>query len=153
MSYSTLAHAMISYVECHLDNFSLSEMSKCFGFSEIYLRELFLKNFHTPIMQYYRKRRTIVSAFELLHSGKTIMDIALENGFSNHESYTRAFRRILGMSHSVTTVRSCTVSVKSNSVPTIAIPCFRSASKQCPNIWEMTSPMLSLWRQRARLSA
>ncbi len=100
MSYSTLAHAMISYVECHLDNFSLSEMSKCFGFSEIYLRELFLKSVHMPIIQYYRKRRTIVSAFELLHSGKTIMDIALENGFSNHESYTRAFRRILGMSPS-----------------------------------------------------
>lgn len=32
MSYSTLAHAMISYVECHLDNFSLSEMSSLIGY-------------------------------------------------------------------------------------------------------------------------
>lgn len=97
MSYSTLAHAMISYVECHLEHFSLTEMSKGFGFSEIYLRELFLKNINMPIMQYYRRRQMIASAFELLYSDKTIMDIALESGFSNHESYTRAFRRIFDM--------------------------------------------------------
>lgn len=95
-----MAHALISYVEGHLEHFSLTEMSKCFGFSEIYLRELFLKNVNMPIMQYYRKRRLIVSAFELLHSGKTIVDIALESGFSSHESYTRAFRKLFGMSPS-----------------------------------------------------
>lgn len=100
MSYSTLAHAMISYVECHLEHFSLTEMSKCFGFSEIYLRELFLKNINMPIMQYYRRRLMINSAFELLYSDKTIMDIALESGFSNHESYTRAFRKVFDMSPS-----------------------------------------------------
>ena len=43
MSYSTTAHALISYVECHLNNFDLKEMSNSFGFSEIYLRELFLR--------------------------------------------------------------------------------------------------------------
>lgn len=100
MSYSTMAHALISYVEGHLEHFSLTEMSKCFGFSEIYLRELFLKNVNMPIMQYYRRRRLIVSAFELLHSGKTIVDIALESGFSSHESYTRAFRKLFGISPS-----------------------------------------------------
>lgn len=100
MSYSTMAHALISYMEGHLEHFSLTEMSKCFGFSEIYLRELFLKNVNMPIMQYYRRRRLIVSAFELLHSGKTIVDIALGSGFSSHESYTRAFQKFFGMSPS-----------------------------------------------------
>lgn len=95
-----MAHALISYMEGHLEHFSLTEMSKCFGFSEIYLRELFLKNVNMPIMQYYRRRRLIVSAFELLHSGKTIMDIALGSGFSSHESYTRAFQKFFGMSPS-----------------------------------------------------
>lgn len=95
-----MAHALISYVEGHLEHFRLTEMSKCFGFSEIYLRELFLKNVNMPIMEYYRRRRLIVSAFELLHSGKTIVDIALESGFSSHESYTRAFRKFFGMSPS-----------------------------------------------------
>lgn len=100
MSYSTMARAMISYVESHLENFDIREMSESFGFSEIYLRELFLKNVNMPIIQYYKRRRIILSAFEILHSDKKIIDIAFESGFSNHESYTRAFRRIFGMSPS-----------------------------------------------------
>jgi len=84
MSYSTMAHALISYMESHLENFDIKEMSRSFGFSEIYLRELFLKNVNMPIMQYYRRRRIIVSAYEILHSDKRIVDIALEYGYSNH---------------------------------------------------------------------
>ena len=100
MSYSTLAHALINYMECHLNQFSISEMSKCFGFSQSYLRELFLKYVDMPIMQYYRKRRIISSAFEILHSDKKIVDIAFESGFSCHESYTRTFRKLMGMTPS-----------------------------------------------------
>lgn len=98
MSYSSLAQAMINYVECHLESFDMTQMSETFGFSESYLRELFSKHVNMPIMQYYRKRRITVSAFEILHSGKKIVDIAFETGFSNHESYTRAFRKVFGMS-------------------------------------------------------
>ncbi len=100
MSYSTMAHALISYVECHLESFDLKKMSDSFGFSEIYLRELFLKNVNMPIKQYCRRRRLIISAFKILHSDKKIIDIALECGFSNHESYTRAFQKVFGMSPS-----------------------------------------------------
>ena len=42
----------------------------------------------------------IASAFELLHSDKTILMIALKHGFSNPESYTRAFKKIFGMTPS-----------------------------------------------------
>ncbi len=97
MSYSTIAHALISYVDNHLEDFNIKEMSKSFGFSEIYLRELFLKNVNISIMQYYKKRRLIISSFKLLHSNKKIVDIALESGFSNHESYTRAFQKLFGI--------------------------------------------------------
>ena len=100
MSYSTMARALISYIESHLESFDIREMSESFGFSEIYLRELFLKNVNIPIMQYYKRRRMIVSAFKILHTNKKIVDIALESGFSNHESYTRAFQKIFGMSPS-----------------------------------------------------
>lgn len=97
MSYSTMTHALVSYVEGHLENFDIREMSESFGFSEVYLRELFLKNVHMPIMRYRKRRRMIASAFELLHSDKKIIDIAFESGFSNPESYTKAFQRIFGM--------------------------------------------------------
>lgn len=97
MSYSAMAHALTGYVEEHLECFDIRSMSECFGFSQAYLRELFLKNMDMPIMQYYRRRKLIMSAFELLHSDKKIIDIALESGFSSHEAYTRAFRKSFGM--------------------------------------------------------
>lgn len=100
MSYSTITHALVNYVESHLGNMNLKEMADRFGFSEIYLRELFNKNVNMPIMQYCKRRRMIASAFELLHSDKKIITIAMENGFSNPESYTRAFRKVFGMTPS-----------------------------------------------------
>lgn len=97
MSYSAMAHALTGYVEGHLERFDIRSMSECFGFSQAYLRELFLKNMDMPILQYYRRRRLITSASKLLHSDRRIIDIALESGFSSHEAYTRAFRKHFGM--------------------------------------------------------
>ena len=34
MSYSTMAHALVGYVESHLENFNIRKMSESFGFSE-----------------------------------------------------------------------------------------------------------------------
>ena len=41
-----------------------------------------------------------MSAFELLHTEKSILELALSYGFSNHESYTRAFTKTLGLTPS-----------------------------------------------------
>jgi len=100
MGYSVIAHALVSYVESHLDSFDMKAMSAHFGFSEMYLRELFMKNLKVPVKQYYRRRKIMASAFEILHSDKKIIEIALESGFSNHESYTRAFRKVFHMTPS-----------------------------------------------------
>lgn len=100
MSFSTITYALVNYVECHLENMNLKKMAESFGFSEIYLRELFYRNVNIPIMQYCKRRRMIASAFELLHSDKKILTIALESGFSSPESYTRAFKKNFGMTPS-----------------------------------------------------
>ena len=59
MSFSTITYALVNYVECHLENMNLKKMAESFGFSEIYLRELFYRNVNIPIMQYYKRRRMI----------------------------------------------------------------------------------------------
>lgn len=41
-----------------------------------------------------------MSAFDLLHTDKSVMELALNYGFSNHESYTRAFTKVVGMTPS-----------------------------------------------------
>ncbi|MDE7223801.1 MAG: helix-turn-helix domain-containing protein, partial [Acetatifactor sp.] len=49
---------------------------------------------------FYKRRRIILSAAQLLHTDKRVLDIALEWGFGSHEAYTRAFVRTMGMSPS-----------------------------------------------------
>ena len=123
MSYSTMAHALVSYVESHLDSFDINKMSASFGFSEMYLRELFLKNVDMSIMQYYRRRRMMISAYEILHSDKKIIDIALESGFSNHESFTRAFRKIFNMSPSQFRISRPTIGRKQLDIGVFGLEC------------------------------
>lgn len=102
MSYSTITRAMANYVESHAADarLDLKEMGRKFGFSENYIRELFSAQVGISIMQYYKRRRIILSAAQLLHTDKKILDIALERGFGSHEAYTRAFVKVMGMSPS-----------------------------------------------------
>ncbi|MCM1117979.1 MAG: AraC family transcriptional regulator [bacterium] len=102
MSYSTITRAMVSYVESHVTDSRLDvrRMGQKFGFSENYIRELFAGQVGMSIMRYHRRRRIILSAAQLLHTDRNILDIALEWGFGSHEAYTRAFCRVIGMSPS-----------------------------------------------------
>ena len=102
MSYSTITRAMVSYVEGHAADaqLDLKQMGQKFGFTENYIRELFVGQVGVPIMQYYKRRRIILSAAQLLHTDKRILDIALEWGFGSHEAYTRAFSKVMGLSPS-----------------------------------------------------
>lgn len=102
MSFSLHTRAMIRYIEAHLrdDKINYKEMEQRVGFSEAYIRELFRQNMGCSLSRYIRKRKIETSAFDLLHSDATILDIALRYGFANHESYTRAFQKQTGMTPS-----------------------------------------------------
>ena len=98
MSYPLHTHAMIGFIEAHLKDGKMNyeELERRMGFSYAHLREFFKKDTGISLGQYIRKRKLNASAFELLHTSKTVMELALEYGFSNHESYTRAFTKLLG---------------------------------------------------------
>lgn len=102
MSYSTITRALVSYVESHAADtrLNLEQMGQRFGYTENYIRELFASQVGVSIMQFYKRRRIILSASQLLHTDKRILDIALERGFGSHEAYTRAFIKVMGMSPS-----------------------------------------------------
>ncbi len=103
MSYSTITRALVSYVESHAADtrLDLEQMGRRFGYTENYIRELFASQVGVSIMQFYKRRRIILSAAQLLRTDKKILDIALEWGFGSHEAYTRAFIKVMGMSPSV----------------------------------------------------
>ncbi len=102
MGYLPHIRALITYIEVHLsdEKINVQQMEQSIGFSETYIRELFRKNTGCSLSRYIRKRKIEVSAFDLLHSDATILDIALRYGFASHEGYTRAFQKITGITPS-----------------------------------------------------
>jgi len=49
-------------------------------------------------MDYVRKRRLAEAAYQIAHTDKKLLEIALDNGFQSHENFTRAFKRMFAMS-------------------------------------------------------
>lgn len=98
MSYPLHTYAIINYIEAHLGKGKLnySELEHKTGFSYAHLRDFFKRHTGIALGQYIRQRQLCASAFELLHTDKSIMELALAYGFSNHESFTRAFTRQMG---------------------------------------------------------
>ncbi len=98
MSYPTCTKAIVCYIEAHIrgEKLDYEELERRIGFSMAHIRDLFRKSTGIPLVQYVRERRVKHSAFELLHSEQNILEIAYKYGFSNPETYTRAFSKIVG---------------------------------------------------------
>jgi len=89
----------IDYAEAHIaEELSLSRLARIAGLSDFHFHRVFLALAGDTIMEYVRKRRLARSAYELAHSDRRVLDIALDNGFNNHETFTRAFKRMFEMS-------------------------------------------------------
>lgn len=99
MSYPSYTRAVICYIETHITDEKLDheKLSRQIGFSWEYIRERFRNDTGCSIARYVLMRKVKRSALDLIHTDKTILDIALGYGFANHETYTRAFRRVTGM--------------------------------------------------------
>ena len=67
------------------------------GYSKFYLTRQFKKETGLTIIEYIRKRRLAVSAFLLLHTHYTILDISFECQFQSQEAFTRAFKELYRM--------------------------------------------------------
>lgn len=102
MSYPSSVRAIICYIEAHIkdEKFNYNELERRIGFSNAYIRELFGNNTGCSLAKYVRMRKIKCSAYELLYTEMSILDIAYLYGFSNPETYTRAFNKIVGMTPS-----------------------------------------------------
>lgn len=102
MSYPTTVIAMICYIEAHIkdEKFDYGQLEQRIGFSQAHLRDIFCKSTGCTLAKYVRMRKVKRSAIELIHTDKTILEIAFNYGFSNPETYTRAFRSVVGITPS-----------------------------------------------------
>ena len=102
MSYPLHTYAIIGYIEAHVGEGKLdyAELEQRVGFSYAHIRDFFKRHTGIPLGQYIRQRQLYASAFDLLHTDSSVINLALKYGFSNHESYTRAFTKTLGLTPS-----------------------------------------------------
>ncbi len=98
MDYYITIWTVIVFVENRLQTgFEYAELEKATGFSLSYLRAVFAKLTGQSLSRYVLNRKIANAAFEIAHSGQSILSIAAKYGFSNPDSFTRAFRRVTGL--------------------------------------------------------
>jgi AraC family transcriptional regulator len=98
MSYINLIQRSIHFIEENLFNpLSLKAAARHVHVSPWHFHRLFRIVAGEPVAIYIRKRRFSIAAMELLESNKRIIEIGVGLGFSSHESFTRSFKQVTGI--------------------------------------------------------
>lgn len=99
MGYEIAIQNSINYIENNLcGELKLNNIAKQSYFSEFYFHKLFHRSTGASVMEYVRKRRLEEAAQDLVNNSEKITDIAFKYQFSSEESFSRAFRKIYGVS-------------------------------------------------------
>jgi len=88
----------VDYIEKHLsEEIKIENLAKLASLSQFYYQRLFSRLVKRPVNEYIKLRRLAKASEALLDKNKRILDIALDYGFSSHETLTRAFKDAFGM--------------------------------------------------------
>lgn len=99
MRYIERIQQTIDFMEENLfAEHSLQELAAIACFSEYHFHRMFHAYVGVTAVEYVRKRRLSEAAKQLLERTGNIIDIALECGYNNHETFTRAFKKYFHVS-------------------------------------------------------
>ena len=87
------------YIQNHLDEpLPLDDLAKIACFSPYHFHRIFRGMMGESVKEHVRRLRLERAAFRLTSTTRSVIDIALDAGYDTHESFTRAFGRMFGMS-------------------------------------------------------
>lgn len=88
----------LEYIEEHIgENLEMEELAKVAALSPFYYQRLFSRLVHKPVREYIKLRRLANACEALQNTKRRILDVAVEYGFGTHETFTRAFKDVYGM--------------------------------------------------------
>lgn len=88
----------LDYIEDNLEGeIKIESLAKLASLSQFYYQRLFRRLVRKPVNEYIKLRRLARASESLKDNSKRILDIALDHGFSSHESFTRTFKSTYGM--------------------------------------------------------
>ncbi len=79
---------------------TLRTLSKKLGYSEFYFSRMFRTISGMKLRDYLRFRRLAFALKEIRDTGKGVLEIAIDYGFSSNEAFTRAFKEAYGVTPS-----------------------------------------------------
>ncbi len=101
MDYLDRVQAGIDYIEANLDkNITLVDVSASANMSHWHFQRIFKALTNETLKSYVRSRRIANSMDSLFNKEYSILDVAIASGFESHESYTRAFQKLFGITPS-----------------------------------------------------
>ncbi|WP_350342945.1 AraC family transcriptional regulator [Proteinivorax tanatarense] len=89
----------VDYIEENMsEEIKIETLANMAGLSQFYFQRLFKRLVKLTVNQYIKLRRLAKASEVLREDGdKRIIDIALDFGFSSHETFTRSFKDVYGM--------------------------------------------------------
>ncbi len=82
------------------EELTLRRLSRRLGYSTFYVTRKFREISGMTFRDYLRRRKLAFALKEVRDSERNLLEIALDYGFSSHEAFTRAFRRLYGVTPS-----------------------------------------------------
>lgn len=86
--------------DCNNEEITLKRISDSLGYSEFYVSRKFREISGMQFRDYLRYRRLAFALKDVRDTDKSLLDIALDCGFSSHEAFTRAFKEAYGITPS-----------------------------------------------------
>lgn len=91
----------VEYMEEHIEEpFDVSVVAKAAYSSTFHFQRMFYMLTGITVAEYLRKRRLTLAAQELAITKSKVLDVAIKYGYDTPESFSKAFRRVHGISPS-----------------------------------------------------
>lgn len=99
MKYIDVTQRVLNYIEENIfENYTLEQLSERFAFSMFHFNRIFRAASGEPLMEYVRRRKLDVAAESLREGRAKIIEVAMQMGFGSQEAFSRAFKKIYGLS-------------------------------------------------------
>ena len=84
----------VEFIENNVRNkITVTDVANASYLSLSHLQSMFHRILHISIGDYIAKRKLCIAAYDLINTEKNITDVAFDFGYSNAESFTRAFKK------------------------------------------------------------
>jgi AraC-like DNA-binding protein len=112
MDYNNFIWSTATFIEARVkEPIVYEELEKVVGFSYRHIRETFKECTGISLYRYILQRKLANSAFDIVHTQKSLTEIASDYMFDSYDTYTRAFKRYTSFLPSELRKRSCNLKV------------------------------------------